>query len=76
MPSLDTFIESLIQEHNKLIQMGSLIASSNQSLLASETRNVQARRKHKGKEKRNTEFELKDALDPSLEALISRKDKH
>ena len=56
--------------------MGYLIASPNQYLLVGETRNAQARKKHKGKEKRNTEFELKDVFDPSLEASISRKDKH
>ena len=48
--------------------MGSLRAPPNQALLDGETRNVQARRKKKGKEKRNTEFEPKDEFDPSDEA--------
>ena len=56
--------------------MGSLRTSPNLALLASETRNAQARRKQKGKEKRNTEFEPKDEFDPSDEASFSRKDTH
>ena len=56
--------------------MGALRASPNQTLLAGETRNAQARRKQKGKEERNTEFEPKDGFDPSDEASCSRKDKH
>ena len=64
MPSLDAFIVSIIQEQDKLIQMGSLRASPNQGPLPSETRNVQARRKQKGKEKKNTELEPKEEFDP------------
>ena len=48
--------------------MGALRASPNQALLAGETRNAQARRKQKGKEKINTEFEPKYEFDPTLEA--------
>ena len=76
MSSLDSLIESLVQEDDKLIQMGALGASPNQALLASERRNVQVRRKRKGKQKRNTEFEPKYEFDPSNEASGSRKDKH
>ena len=47
--SLDSFIESLIQEQYKLIQMGALKASPNESLLDGETKNSQSRRKQKGK---------------------------
>ena len=56
--------------------MGALRASPNQALLVGETMNMQARRKKKGKEKRNTEFEDKDEFDPSDESLGSRKDIH
>ena len=56
--------------------MGDLRASPNQALLADETKNAQARRKHKCKEKRNTEFEPKEEFDPTDEASISKKDKH
>ena len=56
--------------------MGALRSSPNQALLVGETRNVQARRKQKGKEKRNIEFEPKGEFDPSNEASSSRKDKH
>ena len=56
--------------------MGAFRASPNQALLVGETRNVQARRKQKGKEKRNTKFEPKDEFDPLDEALGSRKEKY
>ena len=56
--------------------MGALRASPNQSLLAGETKNAQTRRKQKGKEKRNIEFEPKEEFDPADEALGSNKDKH
>ena len=56
--------------------MGALRASPNQALLAGETRNAQSRRKQKGKEKRNTEFEPKYEFDPSDDAPVSSKDKH
>ena len=37
---------------------------------------MQARRKQRGKEKRNTKFEPKYKFDPTFEALGSRKEKH
>ena len=49
--------------------MGALRASLNQSLLDGETKNAQARRKQKGKKKRNTEFEPKEEFDPADESL-------
>ena len=56
--------------------MGALIASPNQYLLAGETNNVQARRKQKGKEKRNIEFKPNQEFDPVDEASGSKNDKH
>ena len=56
--------------------MGALRASPNEALLDEETRNAQARRKLKGKEKRNNEFEPKYEFDPLDEALGARKEKH
>ena len=56
--------------------MGSLKSSPNQALLVGETKNAQARRKQKGKEKRNTEFEYKDEFDPVDETLGYKKDNH
>ena len=53
MPSLDDFVESLIQEQDKLVQMGVIQTSKNQELLMSDSNNVQARGKHKGKETKN-----------------------
>ena len=55
--------------------MGALIASPNQALLASETRNAQERRKEKGKVKRNIEFEPKYDFDPAYEASGSMMEK-
>ena len=59
MPSLHAFIDSIIQEQDKMIHMGALRSSPNQALLVGETRNVKARRNQKGKEKMNIEFEPK-----------------
>ena len=54
--------------------MGSLRASPNQALLDGETKNMQAlRRKQKGKEKKNIEFEPEDEFDPSDEVSGSAK---
>ena len=56
--------------------MGYLKASLNQALLASETKNVQARRNQKGKEQRNIKLEAKEEFDQSNGASSSKKDKH
>ena len=55
--------------------MGALRASPNQSLFAGETKNAQTRRKQKGKEKRNSGFELKEDFDPRDEASGFNKGK-
>ena len=41
MPSLDAFVESLIQEQDKLVQMGVIQTSKNQALLVTYSNNVQ-----------------------------------
>ena len=56
IPSLDSFMESPIQECDNLIHMGALKSSKNQALLVGETKNVQEKGKRKGKDKRNIEF--------------------
>ena len=56
--------------------MGAIRSSTNQALLVGETKNVQSRRKQKGKEKRNTKFEPKEEFDPANESSRSKKDKH
>ena len=56
--------------------MGALIASLNKSFLVGEKKNAQARRKKKGKEKRNTEFEPKEDFYLTKQASGSNKDKH
>ena len=60
MPSLDAFVESLIQEQDKLVQMGVIQTSKNQALLMIESNNAQARGKHKGKETKNTDSNPKE----------------
>ena len=55
MPSLvDAFDESLIQEQDKLDQMGVMQTSNNQALLVTDSNNAQARGKHKGKDPKAT----------------------
>ena len=55
MPSLYAFVESLIQDQDKLVQMGVIQTSKNQALLMSDSNNVQARGKHKGKDPKDTD---------------------
>ena len=50
IPSLDFFAKSLIQEQDKLVQMGVLQTSKIQALLMSNSTNAQAKGRHKGKE--------------------------
>ena len=58
MPSLNAFIESLTNEHDKLMQMGIIISSKDQALFASGPKFT----KGKGKQKnQKTKF---DALKP------------
>ena len=76
IPSLDSFIESLIQEQDKLIQMGALKASKNQALLARDTKNVQAKENHRGKNKKNSNLKPKEKKNPSKGYFDSKKDKN
>ena len=76
MPSLDSFTDSLIQEQDKLIQMGDLKALKNQALLDGETKNAQEKGKQKGNEKKSIDFNPKEKQNPSKGAFGSKKDKH
>ena len=60
MPSLDAFAESLIQEQDKLVQMGVIQTSKNQALLMTDSNNAQARGKHKGKDPKSTNLKPKE----------------
>ena len=60
IPSLDSFIESIIREQDKLTQMGFVKDSKNQDLLARETKNAKEKGNQKGKEKKNTNFKRKE----------------
>ena len=61
MQSLDAFAESLIQEKDKLVQMGVIQTSKNQELLIKDSNNAQEIRKHKGKEPKATDSNPKDS---------------
>ena len=50
MPSLDSFAESLIQEQEKLVQMGVIQTSKNQALLVTYSTKAQAKGRPKGKD--------------------------
>ena len=50
MPSLDSFVESLIQEQKNLIQMGIIKTSKDQALLVIESTKVKSKGKSKGKD--------------------------
>ena len=75
MPSLDTFVESLIQEKDKLVQMGVIQTSKNQALLMKDSNNAQARGKHKGKDPKATNSKPKKNHRYSEGASISKKNK-
>ena len=75
MPSLDAFTESLIQEKDKLIQMGALKATKDLSILAEETNDAQVKGRHKGKDKKNIETKPQENQNPSDGASGSKKDK-
>ena len=58
MPSLDAFIKTLTNEHDKLVQMGILISSKDQSLFAL------GPKYSKGKGKQNNSKDKFDAPNP------------
>ena len=72
MPSLYAFVESLIQEQDKLVQMGVIQTSKNQALLIPESKNLQDRGKHKGKEPKATDLKPKENQRSSDGALGSK----
>ena len=76
MPSLDALTESLIQEQDKLIQMGVLNASKNKALLSRDSRNVQEKGKQRGKENKNVDSKTKEKHNPSNGASGSKKNKN
>ena len=53
MPSLNAFIESLTNEHDKLVHMGIIISSKDQALYASSPKD----KKGKGKKKNQNKFD-------------------
>ena len=75
MPSLDAFVESLIQEQDKLVQMGVIQTSKNQALFVGDSNNAHERGKHKGKETKNIDSKPKDNKISFDLALGSKKKK-
>ena len=55
IPSLDIFVESLIQEQDKLVQMGVLKISNNQDLPMLDSTNAQGKGKQNGKDPKATD---------------------
>ena len=62
MPSLNAFIESLTSEHDKLVQMGIIWSSHDQSLYVSRPKDL----KGKGKQQKNPKTKFK-APNPKVE---------
>ena len=60
MPSLNSFVESLIQEKEKLIQMGVIKTSKDQSLLVTDSNKAQDKGKSKGKEHKANDSKPKE----------------
>ena len=75
IPSLDAFVESLIQEQDKLVQMGVIQTSRNQALLVWDSKNAQARGKHKGKEPKTIDSKPKENQRSFEGVLGSKKNK-
>ena len=75
MPSLDAFVESLIQEKDKLVQMGVIQTSKNQSLFVGDSNNAQARGKLKWREKKDIDSNPKENRESFDGALGSKKKK-
>ena len=75
MSSLDSFIDSLIQKKDKLVQMGVIQTSKNQALLMTYSNNAQARGKKKGKETKNTNLKPKEYQESFDGPSGSRKNK-
>ena len=73
IPSLDAFVESLIQEQDKLVQMGVIQTSKNQALFMIDSNNVQVIGKHKGKEPKTIDSKLKENHISSYGALGSKE---
>ena len=75
MPSLYAFVEPVIQEQDKLVQMGVIQTSKNQALLMTGLNNAQERGKHKGKETKTIDLKPRENLISSDGASGSNKKK-
>ena len=61
MPSPDGFVEFLIQEQDKLVQMGVIQTSNNKTLLILDSNNVKATGMHGGKDPKSTDSNPKES---------------
>ena len=73
--SIDAFVESLIQEQDKLVQMGVIHTSKNQALLVIDSNSAHERGKHKGKKTKNTDSKPKENQESFDGASGSKKKK-
>ena len=60
MPSLDSFVKALIQDQEKLVQMGVIQTSKNQALLVIDSTKVKAKGRPKGKEPKASDLKHKE----------------
>ena len=76
LPYLDSFVESLIQDQDNLVQMGVIQTSKNQALFMLDSKNAKSKGKHKGKEPKYTDSKPKENHRSSNGALCSKKKKN
>ena len=72
---MNSFTKSLIQEQDKLIQLGVFKASKNQALLVGDSKNAQEKGNQRGKENQNTNSKTKYKKNHSYWAPGSNKNK-
>ena len=75
IPSLGGFAEFLIQEQEKLVQMGVLQTSKNQYFLMINSTNAQAKGRHKGKESKAFDLNPKESQKSFEGASRSKRNK-
>ena len=75
IPSLDSFVESLIQEQDKLIRMGVIQTSKDQAILVTDSTKVQSKGRPKGKEPKVADSKPKENQETSEGASGFKKKK-
>ena len=76
MPSLNAFIESLTNEHDKLVQMGIINSSKYQALFASGPQDMKGKGKQKNQKTKFDASKPKEKNQRQDEPSDSKKDKN